>query len=302
MHKIAILILNYNGLSDTLDCLDSLSQINAKDFKHQIFIVDYGKDNQVKAIKSKFPDLQVFHQEKNLGFAGANNFLFAKAKSWQPDYYLLLNNDTLVSSDFLANLYDYLEHNSQVATVSPKIYFAQGHEFHKSKYSVQELGNVIWYAGGKIDWHNVYCSHIGVDEVDHGQFEQINDTDFFSGCCALIRAKALEAVGFFDPKYFLYWEDVDLSIRFQKAGWQIKYFQDSHIWHKNAGSSAVGSDLHNYFLNRNRLYFGFKYAKFRTKLALVRQSLAQLKTASKWEKQAIKDFYFAKMGVGSWES
>jgi GT2 family glycosyltransferase len=300
MSKIATLILNYKGLSDTIDCLESLSNIDSKGFNHKVFVVDYSKENQFDQIKSKFPNIQVFRQEKNLGFAAANNYLIKKAQDWGTDYVHLLNNDTLVSKDFLITLYQYLEHEPKVGAVSPKIYFAKGYEYYKDKYEKKDLGKVIWYAGGKIDWDNVYGSHIGVDEVDHGQFDKTTDTDFFSGCCVLIRADVLDKIGGFDPKYFLYWEDTDLSMRIKKDGYCIKYLPTAHIWHKNAGSSGVGSSLHDYFLSRNRLYFAHRYANLRTKLALHKQSLTKLKIGSKWEKQAIKDFYFAKMGIGSW--
>ena len=300
MSKIATLILNFNDLNNTLECLKSLKDIKTIGFDHQIFLVDYGKQNQTSKFKATFPSLNLYRQEANLGFSAANNFLIKKAFNWGADYILLLNNDTLVSPNFIKTLYKYLDSHPQVAAVSPKIYFAKGFEFHKNKYDDKDLGKVIWYAGGKIDWQNLYCSHLGVDQVDQAQFDQIYSTDFFSGCCALINVPALNHVGLFDPKYFLYWEDVDLSYRLKKAGYNISYCGKTHIWHKNAGSSSVGSDLQTYFLNRNRLYFGLKYARPKTKLALLKQSLSLLK-GTKWQKQATLDFYFAKMGIGSWK-
>ncbi|NMB56898.1 glycosyltransferase family 2 protein [Candidatus Beckwithbacteria bacterium] len=301
MKKIAILIINFNGLVQTLTCLQSLEKIKHEQFTVQIFVVDYGLEDQTQEIKAKFPDIQIYREEKNLGFAGGNNFLGTKALAWQADYILLLNNDTLVSPDFLQKLFNYLEKNPKVAAVCPKIYFAKGYEYHKNKYQDKDLGKVIWYAGGKIDWDNIYSSHRGVDEVDYGQFNETNDTQFFSGCCVLLRTEVVQKIGLFNEKLFMYWEDVDLSMRILKSGFAIKYYPQSYIFHKNAGSSGVGSSLHDYFLNRNRLYFAFKYASLRTKLAIFRQSLVKLVNGSQWERQAVKDFYLGNMGIGSWK-
>lgn len=302
MKKIAILILNYNGLEDTLVCLEDLSKIKIADFSYQIFLVDYGVENQVQELKSKYPHIKIYRNEKNLGFAGGNNFLIKKALAWQADYFLLLNNDTQVPSDFLLKLFNYLKVHPQIGAISPKIYFAQGYEYHKNRYQEKDLGKIIWFAGGKIDWQNTYCSHLGVDQVDQGQFDHSDKTDFISGCCCLIRSEVFNKVGFFDEKYFLYWEDVDLSLRIKKAGFDIKFLPATFIYHKNAGSSSVGSDLQDYFLNRNRLYFAFKYAGLRTRFAILRESLKNLQSGNFWYKQAIKDFYSAKMGIGSWKN
>jgi GT2 family glycosyltransferase len=300
MKKIAIIILNYNNPQDTFDCLKSLEKINHQNYQPTIFLVDYGSNPiSLSTINSKLPILLI-RKNYNLGFAKANNLGIKKALKNNCDYILCLNNDTLVPPDFLHKMFEYLEKKGKVAAISPKIYFAKGFEYHKNRYTEKDKGKVIWYAGGKLDWQNIYGSHRGVDEVDKGQFDQVSDTDFLSGCCLLIKSHILSKVGLFNEKLFLYWEDTDLSQRFKKAGFQIKYFPQSYIWHKNAGSSGVGSKLHDYFLNRNRLWFGFKYAPMRTKLALLRQSLVQLAKGNTWTKKAIVDFYLKRMGQGTW--
>jgi len=164
------------------------------------------------------------------------------------------------------------------------------------------LGKVIWYGGGQIDWANMYSSHIGVDLVDRGKFEQIIETDHISGCCVLIRKKALQQVGFFNEKLFLYWEDTDWSLRAKQFGWNLKMNPKAIIWHKNAGSSGSGSALQDYYLTRNRLWIGMHYAPIRTKLALIKQSLIQLIKGRQWEKRGVRDFWLGKMYSGSWDN
>jgi len=104
-----------------------------------------------------------------------------------------------------------------------------------------------------------------------------------------------------DDSYFMYLEDADYCQRAKSAGFGLIYYPKSVIWHLNSGSSSAGSALHDYFLTRNRLIFGYKYASLRTKLALARQSLKILFTSpSSWQKQAVKDFYLKNLGKGSW--
>lgn len=307
MQKLAIVILNYGdkSLEDTLACLRSLNDLEYTDLDIKIFTIVYGQGNNLKAANtiskaSNFLTQTEIVKSKNLGFAKANNLGVKNALDWGAEYLLLLNNDTIVSNNFIMPLIDYLQKNKKVAAVSPKIYFAKGKEFHKDRYKQSELGKVIWYGGGKIDWNNVYASHIGVDQVDKNQYQKSKITEFTSGCAMLIKVSAWQDVGKLNEDLFLYWEDVEWCLRAQKKGWQVAYCGDSYIWHNNAGSSEVGSNSQNYFLTRNRLWIGFHYAKLRTKLALMRQMILQLFTADRWTKRGIIDFIFKKMQRGSW--
>jgi GT2 family glycosyltransferase len=165
------------------------------------------------------------------------------------------------------------------------------------------LGKVIWSVGGKIDWNNIYGSNIGIDEVDVGQFSSPNhNVDFISGCCQLIRTSLINQIGLLDRNYFMYLEDADFCRRAINNNHQIAFVPQSIIWHINAGSSqAGGGALHDYFLTRNRLIFGLKYAGLKTKLALIKQSVFQLiSSSSKWQKKAILDYYLNNLGKGSW--
>jgi GT2 family glycosyltransferase len=187
------------------------------------------------------------------------------------------------------------------AIIGPKIYFAPGFEYHKKRYQKNDLGKVFWYAGGKIDWQNIFASHQGVDEVDHGQYETQQSTPFVSGCAMLVDRKIFEKIGLLDDKYFLYLEDLDFCVRARRAGFKIIYAPQAWLWHKNAGSSTVGGDLHDYFLTRNRMLFGFRYANRRTKFALFRETLRLLKGGRPWQKIGIRDFYWRRFGQGSWK-
>ncbi len=234
---------------------------------------------------------------QNTGFAKGNNLGIAYGLKRGCDYFLILNNDVLVDRLFLTNLLAVLDLGFDMAV--PKIYFAKGHEYHQNQYQPQDLGKVIWYAGGEFDWDNVYSRHFGINQVDHGQFNQLKQIEFANCCCLLVKKTVFKKIGLFDEKYFLYWEDGDFSVRARQAGFRIAYQPLSKIWHKNSHSSGAGSKLHDYYLTRNRLIFGFKYASLRTKFALLRESAGKLFTGRPGEKKGILDFIFHRFGKGA---
>ena len=304
--KASVIIASWNRKKDTLETLESLVRSTIHDFQLEIVVVENGStDGSVAALRkfqitnSKF-QMKIIENKENLGFAEGNNIGMRYALSHGADFIILLNDDTIVDRNLIFQLVKAAQVYGKAGIISPKIYFAKGYEFHKDRYQKQDLGHVIWSAGGDIDWDNVYASNHGVDEVDCGLFDNVREFDFATGCCALIKRKVLEKVGLFDPKYFAYFEDADLAQRVKKAGWQVLFFPDAHLWHKVSQSSGIGSDLNDYFITRNRMLFGLRYAKLRTKMALIRESLRLLVTGRKWQKIGIKDFYLCKFGRGSW--
>ncbi|MDD4938450.1 MAG: glycosyltransferase family 2 protein [Candidatus Shapirobacteria bacterium] len=304
MIKVAVIVLNWKQPQLTLDTINSLLKIKHKSFDYQIVLVDNNSpDDSVKIFKktfSKNKEIKLLKTNSNLGYAGGNNFGIKYALKNDFDYCLLINNDVLVDPNFLEEL---VQQGKNYDLLGPKIYFAPGFEYHQDRYSKKELGRVIWSAGGQMDWNNIYGSNIGVDEVDQGQFNQINQNiDFLTGCCLLVKNNVFKKIGLLDEKYFMYLEDVDFCRRAKVSNFKMAYIPKSKIWHVNSGSSKSGGDLHDYFITRNRLLFGFKYATLRTKFALFRESLKMLFIyPSIWKKRAILDFYFKKLNKGSWK-
>jgi hypothetical protein len=309
MKKVSIIILNWNRADDTIECLESLSKIDTQNLTVEIIVVDNAsRQNELKKLRNfiienslEIRNLRLEINPENLGFAEGNNIGIRRAMANGTDYVLVINNDTVVDKDFLINLIKVAEKNKKAGVLSPKIYFAKGFEFHKERYKNQDLGKVIWYSGGIIDWNNIYGSNRGVDEVDRGQFERIEETDFATGACMLLKKRAIADVGLFDNKYFMYLEDVDLSQRMIKKGWKVLYVPQSHIWHKVARSSGIGSNLNDYFITRNRLLFGIKYAKLKTKLLLLQEAFKFLIFGRQWQKIGSIDFFLCNFGKGSWK-
>jgi hypothetical protein len=158
---------------------------------------------------------------------------------------------------------------------------------------------VLWFAGGVIDWDNMYAFHRGVDDVDKGQYDSMYDTDFITGCSMFIKSEVFEKVGLLDEKFFMYLEDVDFCLRARKKGYRLLYIPKSVIWHKNAGSTGrPGHDLHDYYFTRNRLLLGVRYAPLRTKFALFRESIKYLMKGPDIRKNAVADAYLGHFGSG----
>lgn len=305
MTKVAIIILNWKQPKLTIDTVNSVLKISQKNLDYHIYLLDNNsQDDSIDSFEinfSKNKKISIFNTGANLGYTG-NNWGIRKAiKTDNYDYILLLNNDVIVDKDFLYELIKKAKSVKIPSLVGPKIYFAPHYEYHKDRYKENEIGSVIWFAGGKIDWNNIYGSNIGVDEVDKGQFDNHNiPIDFITGCCLLIDIRIINTIGMLDKRYFMYLEDMDYSQRAKLSGFKLLFASKSKIWHVNSGSSASGSKLHDYFITRNRLMFGFKYASFRTKFALLRESIKLLIIGRKYVKKGIIDYYTKNLGKGSW--
>jgi len=303
MKHVFVSIINFNGANNTLECLLSLDKINSKNFKISVVVIDNASYEKFKIQNSKFKiDVKIIRNEENLGFSGGQNVGIKYALDNEADYVLILNNDTIVDKSLIEELLNTAQKDKDIGIVVPKIYFASGFEFHKDRYSKNDLGKVFWYAGGEMDWKNVVGYHRGVDEVDHGQYDRIEKTDFASGCCMLVKREVFEKVGFFDEKFYLYYEDSDLCERIRRAGYAIAYCPKAILWHKNAGSAGgSGSELQDYYITRNRMLFGIRYASFRSKLALFKESMMLLAKGRYWQRRGVLDFYLARFGRGSFK-
>lgn len=303
--KVTIVVLTINSLKMVKEELSNISKLETTGLNVLCVVVDNGStDGTEKELKNyQFRNIKYKYIQtgKNLGFAGGNNIGIKYALGNGSDYILILNDDMILPNNLLTKLVGFLVNNPKVGIVSPKIYFAKGHEFHKDRYNENQKGKVIWYAGGKIDWDNIYTSHIGVDEDDVGQFDDKYETELASGSCMLARREVFERVGYLDEDFYLYWEDADLSQRSKKEGFKIYYDPEIAVWHKvSVSAGGSGSKSNDYFLTRNRYYFAMKYAKPRTKFAVLKDTIKLAFTGREWQKIGAKDALMGKKGAGPW--
>lgn len=303
MKKIFLLVLHYRDPKTTIVCLESVLKLQKKDFTLDVLVIDNGgwETPFILPKKLEHDSIHILINPENLGFSGGLNRGFEFALAQGATHVAILNNDTTIDKNLLVELVKPFDRDKLVGITVPKIYFALGSEYHKDRYKKEDIGRVLWYAGGIMDWANVVGENRGVDQVDHGQFDEDWETKLATGCCFLISAEVLEKAGMFNENYFLYYEDADLSVRVIRAGYKIIYTPKGVVWHRNAaGSGGTGSSLQDYYITRNRLIFGFTYASFRAKSALFRESVKLFFKGRPWQRRGVLDYYRKDLGKGNY--
>tara|TARA_B110000438_G_scaffold34420_1_gene34242 strand:+ start:8144 stop:8986 length:843 start_codon:yes stop_codon:yes gene_type:complete len=218
---VNIFVLNWNGKKIILDCLHSLDKVTYSNVN--IVLIDNGStDGSVNLIKKEFPNIEIIQLKENLGYAGGNNYGFKNVKI-QSEYSIFINNDTLVSTNFINPLIEPLKNDTSIIQTAPKIFYADD-------------PNLLWFAGGYINLFFGWIRHRGIRKIDKGQYNNSTLIDYATGCCICMRTKDFKLFKMFDESFSMYGEDVDLSIRVRKAGGKIMYIPESNIWHKVSAS------------------------------------------------------------------
>lgn len=263
--SLALITVVYENYTVLDDFLKSLHNQTSKNF--YLYIVDSSVHRH--PIDHEGIPAEVIYAE-NKGYSYGVNTGLKKALEDGLNNFCVINNDIYFKQNFIKNtLNSILDHPSSI--IGGRIYYAPSFEYHKNRYKKSDLGKVLWYAGGLIDWDQATTPHIGVDEVDRGQFNTFREIEFVSGAFMLFDKSVADKVGFWDEDYFLYYEDADFCVRAKRAGVKLYFDPSLVIWHKNAQSTGgSGSVLHQKYQNKNRLKFGLKYAPLRTKLHLIK--------------------------------
>lgn len=247
MPKLFIILVNYKRAQDTSECITSLQKSSFKNFN--ILIVDNGScDGSVKFLQNHHPDANIFESKTNLGFAAGNNLGVQYALHQQCKYILLLNNDTIVDESMLKVLIHTMEQNPQAGIIGAKIYYF-------------DRQNVLWFAGGTLKVHSAMGLHVGIGEVDKGQYDEVRASDYITGCCLLARREVYETIGVFDHTYFAYLEDADFCLRARQAGYLILYQPRAIVYHKISSTSSWDSPVYLYFNLRNKILFLRKHSR-----------------------------------------
>ena len=222
--KVAVIVVNWNGREDLLECLESLKKIVYP--AYCVIVVDNGSsDGSADAVTEKYPDVRLLRSPTNLRFAGGNNLGLKEVFQSDDDYCLLLNNDTIVEPDFLDHLVATAEADEQVGLLCPKILY-------------NDRRDVIWFAGGVLKPAWGYVRHYGLRQKDGERYNQRREVSYLTGCCLLIKRRALNLVGYLDEGYYLYSEDADYCIRALKSGFKLVYEPRARIYHKVSQSTA----------------------------------------------------------------
>lgn len=234
-YKLSIITINYNGLKDTCELIDSIP------FKEnlEVIVVDNAStQDEASIITEQYPQVKVIRSKRNLGFAGGNNLGIKEAKG---KYILLINNDTFFKKFNIEALIERLESSNKTGIVCPKLRFAWG-------------SNLIQFAGYTPLTNITVRNHaIGFGEEDHGQYDTAHPTPYAHGAAMLIKREAIENAGLMPECFFLYYEEIDWSMMFTRAGYEIWYDPTCTVYHKESQTTGQNSPLRTYYITRNRL-------------------------------------------------
>lgn len=244
--KVSIIVLNFNQVKVTLDCLRSLFKITYPDV--EIILVDNNsKDSSVNSIKTKYPKIKLIENHENLGYAGGNNSGLTYCKG---DYILILNNDTKVDPNFLEPLVEGMQKDSKLGVVQSKILVMDKPTLLDSVVSFQTVTGFLYHQG-----------YLDKDGPKHQHFLYSFSA---KGACMLINRKALK-LGLFDNDYFAYFEETDFCWRTWILGYKVGFEPRSIIYHKMGVTSAkMSRSFIHYHSFKNRIRTILKNAEVKT--------------------------------------
>jgi len=239
---IYILILNWNGKNVLKPCLDSVLSINYPNYT-TLVIDNNSSDGSGEIVKNNFPDIEYLQLEQNFGFSCGYNLCFDYLRDKDPEYILLLNNDTEVQPDILSSFIQAVEHYGRQNIFGAKIYY-----YHKPKH--------IWYAGGNVNLKYAWISHRGIRKLDSNEYSLPMETDYVTGCCMFTSMEVINQLNGFDEQFKMYVEDVDFCLRAKMRGVKCFYWPDAKLHHHvsaSLGSSFTLKKFSKKLMGRGRL-------------------------------------------------
>lgn len=270
--SVSIILLNWNGKTDTLACLQSLAALDYPNYR--IVLIDNAShDGIAEIINNEYPHVTLFENQHNLGFAAGCNIGIRFALQQHSDYILLLNNDTLVSPSFLSKLVEAGEAYANVGMLSPLIYY-------------DPPLNRLWFYKGGIDWQNGFGYHVEeFAERSELLTENMTDSEYLPGCALLVKRQVIEQIGELDARFFAYYEDVDWCVRCRQTGWLLMVVPSAVIWHKL--SSHQNSDYGKFLKYRNAILFLWKHSDSIQFIQRVRRHIYNALAEYSWD----RDYY-----------
>jgi GT2 family glycosyltransferase len=247
---VYLIVLTYNGKALVLEALDSILQIDY-DNLHIVVVDNGGRDGTPDAVRQRYGDrVHLIVIKDNIKYSRANNEGIRWALEQNADYIMLLNDDIVVDPGLVRALVDVAGTDPKIGAVGPKIYY----------YAERDR---IWFAGGRVHLSRGTTEHIGIREIDGGQYDVQRDVDYLTGCALMMRRRTVERVGALDPQYLAYYEDTDWCMRARRAGFRLVYVPSGRMWHKI--SATTGGQLTRYKirhkLRSGRIFFG-SYARW----------------------------------------
>jgi GT2 family glycosyltransferase len=269
--RLYVLVLNWNGVVDTLALLATLESCRMpQGWTLRVLVVDNGSsDGSVERIAASFPAVEILPLGENRRFAGGNNQGLKQALAAGADAVLLLNNDTEADPGLIERLLLALEQNPGAGAAAPLICYASPSER-------------IWYAGGRCIVPLGHASHRGIGALDRGQYRMVEKTGYLTACCLLAPRATWERVGLLDERYFIYAEDADWSLRARAAGYALLFVPTARLWHKVSASTGAGSPWKIYQRLRANLALFARHARGVSRVTWLPAFLAQQLILAAW--------------------
>jgi GT2 family glycosyltransferase len=252
MSKVIVLVLSWNGEAYVRACLDALAAQQYDDAFAVLVVDNASTDRSVEIIRS-YP-VMLIQSDYNRGFAGGNNLGLCAIRDgtlptpleWVPDTLILLNQDTEVAPDWLAEIEATFVRHPDAGIVGCKSHTTDG--------------TTLQHAGGVLVWPLGTGMHRGAGEPDTGQYDHDESVEFVTGAALALRMQLLETVGMLDEGFApAYYEDTDYCFRARAAGYEIVYAPRAHLIHHEGTSLVLESPAHQYAYHRNRVHFLLKH-------------------------------------------
>lgn len=245
---IGIILLNWNNWRDSLSCLEDIRNFTyPQDRLHVIVVDNHSIDESLFQLEQQ-NDIELISLPENIGFAGGNNIGIARALEQSCEFILLLNNDTRSPSNLLQPLLAIFSEQPSAGVVAPKIHY-------------QNPGNTLWYAGGRFKNPRIIGGLVGIDELDKGQYDQLREVDFATGCCMLIHQNVFVQIGLLDERFFFYHEDVDFCYRAKQVGFSVWYQPAITLIHNVSKSTIDNLPLRTFLYAKARIIFLGKHIR-----------------------------------------
>lgn len=300
--KASVIVLNYFGEKNLSATIESLLNQNFFKNKYEIIIVDNASTDQSRKIISEYADkhsiIKPLFLDKNLGFAGGNNYAIKKSNA---EYIFLLNNDCLVDKSWLKNLISLADSDQKIFSVGSKIKL-----YPPEKNLIQNAGSLVFQDGYGRDIGAIVTSDRQQQyELDQGQYDQVKEVYSTCGAAVLYRHSILNKIGPLDENSFMYYEDTEISERARLCGYKNMFCPSAIVYHNHAQSSHEWSPFFIYHTEKGRLlhllyHFPIKiffqqyfYFTFKSKLRMVKSLVKKHNLSESWQYLKVSFYFFS---------
>lgn len=237
---VGVVILNYNGSEDTIECVRSFREKITLDY--HLIIVDNNSEreesNKLESLRDF--DATIIYSQENLGYAGGNNIGIKFALEKRCNYICVLNNDTIIEENFLVHCIKYLEEDQNIAFIGPTL-------LNMDNDYVQSTGGDVFMKTGRVTLKN--------NGLKYSELPEIVESDYIGGACIVCRSSDIEILGLIPENYFLFFEETEWCYRAKIKGYKNVTLGNTFIRHKGLASIGKIDCLSGYLMERNRVVF-----------------------------------------------